>query len=69
MDDHIYKHVKVTGSSDKSIEDAVNNALGKATQTVRNMRWFQVVETRGSIADGHVGHWQVTIEIGFRLSD
>jgi flavin-binding protein dodecin len=67
MADHVYKKIEITGSSSKSIEEAVENALGKASQTVRNMRWFEVVETRGHIEEGRVAHWQVTIKIGFTL--
>ena len=67
MSDHVYKHIELTGSSPKSIEDAVNNALGRASKTIHNMRWFQVRDTRGHIEDGKVSHWQVTIEVGFTL--
>ena len=69
MDDHVYKLIELTGSSSKSIEDAINSAVQKASQTLRNMRWFQVCETRGDIADGKVAHWQVTIKVGFRIDD
>lgn len=67
MTDHVYKQIKLTGSSTKSIEDAVTNAITKASATIKNMRWFQVVETRGHIDNGQVAHWQVTIEVGFTL--
>ena len=67
MSDHVYKKIELTGSSKKSIEEAVENALARASQTVRNMRWFEVIETRGHIEDGKVGHWQVTVKIGFTL--
>jgi len=69
MSDHVYKHVELTGSSKTSIEDAVGNALGRASKTLRNIHWFQVVETRGHVVDGKVGHWQVTIKAGFTLDD
>lgn len=69
MTDHIYKLIELTGSSATSIEDAVQNAVTKASKTVRNMRWFQVVETRGTIENGQVGQWQVTLKIGFKLED
>lgn len=69
MSDHVYKKLELTGSSPESVEKAVENALNRASQTVRNMRWFEVVETRGHIADGKVDHWQVTIKIGFTLDD
>lgn len=67
MSDAIFKKVELVGTSDTSIEDAVNNALAKAAQTVRNIRWFEVLETRGSVEEGKVGQWQVTLSIGFRL--
>lgn len=69
MSDHVYKLIELTGSSDKSIEDAVQNAVLKASQSVRNMRWFQVMETRGHIDNGLIQYWQVTIKIGFTLED
>ena len=67
MDPHIYKKIEVTGTSTTSIEEAIQNAITKAAETIRHMRWFEVTETRGSIQDGQVIHWQVTIKIGFHL--
>ena len=67
MDDHIYKHIHLTGSSTESMERAVRAALAKAKDSVRNINWFKVIESRGHVVDGEVGHWQVTIEVGFRL--
>lgn len=67
MSKHVYKILELTGSSPSGIEDAVNSALAKASETVRNMHWFEVVETRGHIEDGKVAHWQVTMKIGFTL--
>lgn len=69
MDEPIYKIIHLTGSSSTSIEDAVGNAIARAGKTVRHMRWFEVEETRGSIDDGKIVHWQVTVKIGFRLED
>jgi dodecin len=69
MSDNIYKITELTGSSAISIEDAVQVAIARAAKTVRNMRWFQIMETRGDIIDGNVGHWQVTLKIGFKLED
>ena len=69
MTDHVYKSIELTGSSSTTVEDAVQNAITKAGKTMRNMHWFQVMETRGHIADGKVAHWQVTLKIGFRLED
>jgi dodecin len=67
VSDHVYKSIELTGSSKTSIEDAVTQAVAKASKTVRNMHWFQVIETRGHIVDGTVAHWQVSIKVGFTL--
>ncbi|HEV3409157.1 MAG TPA: dodecin [Chthoniobacterales bacterium] len=67
MSEHVYKKIELVGSSPNSIEEAVTNAIARASQTVRNMRWFEVTETRGHIEDGKIGHWQVTVQIGFTL--
>lgn len=67
MSDHIYKKIELVGSSTTSIEDAVQNALSRAAETVRNMRWFEVVETRGHIEENRINHWQVTVKVGFTL--
>jgi flavin-binding protein dodecin len=65
--DHVYKMLELTGSSQTSIEDAVQTAITKASQTVRNIHWFEVVETRGHVVDGKVAHWQVMLKAGFTL--
>jgi dodecin len=67
MSDHIYKTIELVGSSSKSVEDAVQKAVAKAAETVRNLRWFQVVDARGHIEGGRIAHWQVTLKIGFTL--
>jgi len=68
MKDHVYKKVEIVGSSETSSDDAVKNALAKAKQTVKNLRWFEVTETRGLISDsGGVDYWQVTVKIGFTM--
>ncbi len=67
MSTHTYKHIELTGSSDKGIEEAVQNALAKASETIDNLRWFEVTDTRGHIEDGRIAHWQVTIKVGFTL--
>jgi hypothetical protein len=67
MADQVYKKIEITGTSEASMEEAVRNAIARAAKTVHNMRWFEVVETRGDIQDGKVGHWQVTVKIGFTL--
>jgi flavin-binding protein dodecin len=67
MSDHIYKIIELTGSSSVGLQQAIENAVERAAQTIENMRWFEVVETRGHIENGKVGHWQVTIKIGFSL--
>ena len=67
MSDHVYKKIELVGSSSSSIEEAVQNAVARAQKTVRNMRWFEVIETRGNIEKGKIDHWQVTIRVGFTL--
>jgi flavin-binding protein dodecin len=67
MSDHVYKKIELVGSSPKGIEDAVKNALSRAKKTVRNMRWFEVSETRGYLEEGKIAHWQVTLKVGFTL--
>lgn len=67
MTNHVYKHLEITGSSTSGTDDAIRNAIAKAHETVRNLQWFRVVETRGHIIDGKVGHFQVTLNIGFTL--
>jgi len=67
MDDHVYKKIEIIGTSEDSSDDAIQNALAKASGSIQNLRWFEVVETRGSIIDGDVGRWQVTIKVGFTM--
>ena len=67
MSNHVYKQIELTGSSSSGIEEAVTNAIGRAAQSVRNMRWFEVTDLRGQIDGGKVAHWQVTIKVGFTL--
>ncbi|WP_372527684.1 dodecin [Piscinibacter sp.] len=67
MSDHVYKLLELTGSSKNSIEDAVQNAIAKAHQSVRNIQWFTITETRGHVMDGKVAHWQVSLKLGFTL--
>jgi flavin-binding protein dodecin len=69
MKDHVYKLIELTGTSTTSIEDAVDKAIRRAHKTIKNLRWFQVVETRGNINKGKVEHWQVTIKVGFSVED
>jgi flavin-binding protein dodecin len=69
MTDHVYKHIELTGSSSKSYQEAIENAVERASKTVENMRWFQVMESRGHIENGKISHWQVTVKIGFTLKD
>ena len=69
MSDHVYKKIELVGSSTKSLEDAINNAVARAGKTLRNMRWFELVETRGNIENGKVAHWQATVKIGFTLDE
>jgi hypothetical protein len=69
MSQHVYKTIELVGSSSTGIEDAVQGAIAKASETVRNLRWFELTETRGHIEGGKVAHWQVTLRIGFTLED
>jgi flavin-binding protein dodecin len=69
MANHIYKKIELVGSSPNGFEQAVQNALARAGKTIRNMRWFEVTETRGQIEDGKVNHWQVTLKVGFTLEE
>ena len=69
MSDHTYKIMDLVGTSPNSIEEAVKNAIEKASKSVRNMRWLQIMETRGHIDNQKVAHWQVVIKIGFTLED
>ena len=69
MSEHVYKHIELTGSSQTSLEEAIQNAVNKAAQSVRNMRWFVVTEQRGYIDNNAVAYYQVTIKIGFTLED
>ena len=69
MSEHIYKSIELTGSSRNGVEEAVQNAIARAGQTIRNMRWFEVVETRGYIENDSVAYWQVTIKVGFTLEE
>ncbi|MGV8842139.1 MAG: dodecin [Pseudomonas sp.] len=68
-DNHTYKKVEIVGSSRNSIEEAINNALSTCAKSISNLDWFEVVETRGHIENGKVGHYQVTLKVGFRISE
>ncbi len=67
MPDHVYKTIELTGSSTTSIEDAVRTAIERAGKTIRNMRWFEIAQTRGYMEDNKIAHWQVTVKIGFTV--
>ncbi len=67
MTEHVYKKIELTGSSSDGLQQAIENAIAKASQTIKHMRWFEVVETRGHIEDGKVAHWQVTVKVGFTI--
>jgi flavin-binding protein dodecin len=69
MSSHTYKKIELVGSSPNSVQEAIENAIAKAAQTIRNLRWFEVLETRGYIESGKVAYWQVTLKIGFTLED
>ena len=67
--DHVYKLVELVGSSEKSIEDAIQKAIARASETVREIRWFEVLQTRGHVENGAVRHYQVTLRVGFTIED
>jgi flavin-binding protein dodecin len=67
MSEHVYKKIELTGSSTEGLQQAIENAVERAAKTIKNMRWFEVVETRGHIENGKIAHWQVTIKVGFSL--
>lgn len=69
MSDRVYKVTEVVGTSEDSVQQAVRNAISRASRTLRNLDWFEVGEIRGHIVDGDVGHFQVTVKIGFRMDD
>jgi dodecin len=69
MQDHVYKMIELAGSSETSIEDAIQTAISRAAKTLHDLRWFQVVETRGQIENGRVVHYQVVVKVGFTIED
>ena len=69
MNDHVYKVTEIVGSSESGIDDAVRSGIARAAKTLRNLDWFEVTEIRGHLADGAVGHFQVTMKVGFRMDD
>ncbi|MGJ3508357.1 dodecin [Enemella sp. A6] len=69
MDDHVYRVIDLVGSSSESVEDAIRNALRRASSTLREIGWFEVTQTRGHVVDGEIGHFQVVLKVGFRVED
>jgi hypothetical protein len=69
MSDHVYKSIELTGSSSTTVDDAVRNAIKKASKSIHNLRWFEVTGVRGGIENGELAHWQVTMKVGFTLDD
>ncbi|MGZ3287913.1 MAG: dodecin [Xanthobacteraceae bacterium] len=67
MQDHIYKVTELVGSSETSIEGAINSAISRANETIRHLRWFEVVQTRGHVENGKISHYQVTLKVGFTM--
>ena len=67
MEEHVYKIIQLAGTSETSIEDAIQTAISKASQSLHHLRWFEVLETRGHIDNGQVAHYQVVIKVGFTL--
>jgi flavin-binding protein dodecin len=69
MDDHVYRIIEITGSSQKSIEDAIQTAVTRASKTLRNLRWFEVIQSRGQIENGKVSYYQAVLKVGFTVED
>ena len=69
MTDHVYKTIELTGSSASGLEDAITTAIGRASKTLHNLRWFEVSQVRGEISANKIAHWQVTLKVGFTLDD
>ncbi|MCK9529321.1 MAG: dodecin family protein [Gammaproteobacteria bacterium] len=69
MGDHVYKLVELVGSSTTSSDDAVQNAIARAGESLRNLDWFEVLETRGNLTNGRIAHWQVRVKVGFRVEE
>jgi len=67
MHDHVYKTIELTGSSSKSSDDAVRTAIERASESVRNIKWFEITDQRGQVENGKVAHWQLTLKVGFTL--
>jgi hypothetical protein len=69
MEDHVYKHIELTGSSETGLEQAIQSAVGRAAHSLRNLEWFEVTDLRGTLWDGKVARWQVTLKVGFRVDE
>jgi flavin-binding protein dodecin len=69
MSDHVYKSVELTGSSTTGTDDAVKNAIARASKTLHNLRWFEVTQVRGHLENGKIAHWQVTVKVNFTLDE
>jgi len=69
MDDHVYKSIEITGTSEIDLENAIKNAIKRASKSIDNLRWFEVIDKRGSIKNGEIDRWQVTIKVGFKMKD
>ena len=69
MADNTYRVTEIVGTSSESLEQAIRNGLARASKTVRNLDWFETTEIRGHIVEGDVGHFQVTMKVGFRIED
>lgn len=69
MQEHIYKVIEIVGSSQASIEDAISTAISRASETLRHLRWFEVVQTRGHVENGKIAHYQVTLKVGFTMEE
>jgi flavin-binding protein dodecin len=69
QDDHVYRVIELAGTSEKSVEDAIATAITRANETIRDLRWFEVIQTRGHIENGSIAHFQMTLKVGFTMED
>jgi dodecin len=69
MADHTYRVTEIVGTSPTSVDDAIRNGVARAAKTLRNLDWFEATEIRGHIVDGQIGHYQITMKVGFRLDE
>ncbi len=69
MTNHTYRVTEIVGTSPDGVDQAIRNGISRASQTLRNLDWFEVKEVRGQLDNGEIAHWQVTLKVGFRLEE